>query len=62
MLWRLPRDALFTSGDFDRIEFVMYPYGVAVATKTQNLSTPISFYKNTFYKNIQAEIPEKIRT
>jgi len=24
--------------------------------------TPILFYKNTFYKNIQAEIPEKIRT
>ena len=24
--------------------------------------TPISFYKNTFYKNIQAEIPEKTRT
>ena len=24
--------------------------------------TPFLFYKNTFYKNIQAEIPEKIRT
>ena len=24
--------------------------------------TPFSFYKNTFYKNIQAEISEKIRT
>ena len=24
--------------------------------------TPFFFYKNTFYKNIQAEIPEKIRT
>ena len=24
--------------------------------------TPFFSYKNTFYKNIQAEIPEKIRT
>ena len=26
------------------------------------LITPFFLYKNTFYKNIQAEIPEKIRT
>ena len=28
----------------------------------QITSTPFLFYKNTFYKNIQAEIPEKKRT
>ena len=30
--------------------------------KLRSVATPFFFYKKTVYKNIQAEIPEKIRT
>ena len=33
-----------------------------VETQHSHAATPFLFYKNTFYKNMQAEIPEKIRT
>ena len=35
---------------------------LATASTTATTTTPFLLYKNTFYKNIQAEIPENIRT